>query len=334
MSHLDEGTIHAWLDGALSPEESARVESHARECAECAARVAEARGFIAGASRIVSSLDVVRGNVIPASAAASKRSSSLWAKLRFTPARAAIAATILVGVASMFTVRSQRDAFKVEPAPAPMPVAASASPPAAAPATAAAKTTAPSVPAPSPSPAEGKPAQRDVAREEKAAPADTRRAAVDSVSTSALAERITAQAAPGKAANAAGLGGAAPSSAVADAPPATRSLRRVPVAQPALEGCYRISGDTAFTLSNLPQRFRLYRDSTTGRNVVSGAADSVLDASAWRVLSNGSVVVSFDAGRSDAVQVSFGGDATSGLVMFGGRTVSARVERVECRPPS
>jgi len=26
MQHLDEGTIHSWLDGALSPEDAARVE--------------------------------------------------------------------------------------------------------------------------------------------------------------------------------------------------------------------------------------------------------------------------------------------------------------------
>ena len=26
--HLDEGLIHAWLDGALSPDESARVERY------------------------------------------------------------------------------------------------------------------------------------------------------------------------------------------------------------------------------------------------------------------------------------------------------------------
>jgi anti-sigma factor RsiW len=31
MQHPDEGTIHAWLDGALSPEEAARVEAHANE---------------------------------------------------------------------------------------------------------------------------------------------------------------------------------------------------------------------------------------------------------------------------------------------------------------
>lgn len=72
--------------------------------------VAEARGFIAGASRIVSSLDVVPGNVIPAAVGGASKPTahkSLWKTLKLTPARAAIAATLLVGVASMLTVRRQ-----------------------------------------------------------------------------------------------------------------------------------------------------------------------------------------------------------------------------------
>ena len=63
--HMDEGTIHAWLDGALSPDESARVEALAGACTECAALVAEARGLVAASSRILSSLDTIPGGVIP-----------------------------------------------------------------------------------------------------------------------------------------------------------------------------------------------------------------------------------------------------------------------------
>jgi predicted anti-sigma-YlaC factor YlaD len=65
--HLDEGTIHAWLDGALAPDESARVEAHVHTCAECSVLVAEARGLVAASSRILSSLDSVPGGVIPGS---------------------------------------------------------------------------------------------------------------------------------------------------------------------------------------------------------------------------------------------------------------------------
>ena len=76
MQHLEEGTIHAWLDGALPAEESAGVERHVAVCTECASLVAEARGMIAGASRIVSSLDIVPGGVIPKSSRATKSSGS------------------------------------------------------------------------------------------------------------------------------------------------------------------------------------------------------------------------------------------------------------------
>lgn len=117
MSHLDEGIIHAWLDGALPPDEAARVEAHASTCAECAALVAEARGFIAGASRIVSSLDVVRGNVIPTATPEKMTTSmSLWRRLKLSPTSASIAAALLVGVASMFAVRHQNATYETSAA--------------------------------------------------------------------------------------------------------------------------------------------------------------------------------------------------------------------------
>jgi hypothetical protein len=77
MQHLDEGTIHAWLDGALTPEEAARVEAHVQECAQCQAAVSEARGFIAASSRILTALDNAPRGVIPA-AAAPRRSTQPW----------------------------------------------------------------------------------------------------------------------------------------------------------------------------------------------------------------------------------------------------------------
>src|SRR5438045_3177890 len=43
--HPDEGSIHAWLDGELDATDSALVDEHVRGCAECGARVAEARGL-------------------------------------------------------------------------------------------------------------------------------------------------------------------------------------------------------------------------------------------------------------------------------------------------
>lgn len=113
--HLDEGTIHAWLDGALDAEEAKRVERHAAECGTCRAAVAEARGLIAGASRILSALDDVPSGVVPNSPAfggagraggpGRQRPRSLWNILHFTPTRAAAAALILVAAGTALVLR-------------------------------------------------------------------------------------------------------------------------------------------------------------------------------------------------------------------------------------
>jgi hypothetical protein len=101
MQHPDEGTIHAWLDGALSDEESKAIESHVAECVECASAVAEARGLIAASSRIVSALDIVPGGVIPAA----KPRRAAW--YTSTQLRAAAAVVIVAG-ASLLVMRNVR----------------------------------------------------------------------------------------------------------------------------------------------------------------------------------------------------------------------------------
>ena len=65
MLHLDEGMVHTWLDGELSPAEGAAIESHAAQCAMCAALIAEARGLMAASTRILGALDDVPAGVIP-----------------------------------------------------------------------------------------------------------------------------------------------------------------------------------------------------------------------------------------------------------------------------
>jgi len=63
--HLDEGTIHTWLDGAFDIAHAASIDAHVSACAVCAAHVAEARGLIAGASRMIRSLDLAPSGVVP-----------------------------------------------------------------------------------------------------------------------------------------------------------------------------------------------------------------------------------------------------------------------------
>ena len=57
MPHPDEGTLHAFIDGELSMAEATALEAHVAECGLCEASLAEARGFVAGASRAISALD-------------------------------------------------------------------------------------------------------------------------------------------------------------------------------------------------------------------------------------------------------------------------------------
>jgi len=97
MQHLDEGTIHAWLDGALSPDEAALVEAHVAECPQCATVVAEARGFIAASSRILTALDHVPRGVVPAAPQVQWYNRRAW--------RAA-AAVLIVAVGSLVVVRN------------------------------------------------------------------------------------------------------------------------------------------------------------------------------------------------------------------------------------
>ncbi len=80
MRHLEEGEIHAWLDGAVDSEAAARIEAHAAACAPCAAEVATARGLVAGASRILLALDGVPGGVIPAARQPVRRQSPWFAR--------------------------------------------------------------------------------------------------------------------------------------------------------------------------------------------------------------------------------------------------------------
>jgi len=98
MQHLDEGTIHSWLDGALTPDEVARAEAHAKDCPQCQAAVAEARGFIAASSRILTALDNAPRGVIPAAAPSRRVQPWVWR----------VAATVLVVATGTFLVLNER----------------------------------------------------------------------------------------------------------------------------------------------------------------------------------------------------------------------------------
>jgi hypothetical protein len=58
MPHVDEGTLHALLDGELEPAAVQQVQTHFATCPACAARLVEAKHLLAETERLVSALEV------------------------------------------------------------------------------------------------------------------------------------------------------------------------------------------------------------------------------------------------------------------------------------
>ena len=139
MSHVDEGTLHAYLDGELSGAERAQLEAHLTECAACRGRLAEERGLIERADRLLTLAELPTGHTHrPPPAAPRVQSPRRWPRL-VVPA--AWAASIALAFVSGWLLRptpqrtgNAADETKQIAATVPADSAASASPNAAAPA--------------------------------------------------------------------------------------------------------------------------------------------------------------------------------------------------------
>src|SRR5690348_16370658 len=62
VSHVDEGTLHAYLDGELSGAERAQLESHLAGCTACRDRLTEERGLIERADRLLTLAELPAGH--------------------------------------------------------------------------------------------------------------------------------------------------------------------------------------------------------------------------------------------------------------------------------
>ena len=119
MNHLNEGEIHAWLDGAVDATQAREIETHVAGCSTCGAAVAEARGYIAASSRILNALDDVPAGVTPKRAPA--RAPSPKRQWRAAPWVTGIAAALILTVG--VTTWNRRAVEKEMPAtPATQPV--------------------------------------------------------------------------------------------------------------------------------------------------------------------------------------------------------------------
>ncbi len=72
MSHLDEGTLHALLDGELGSTELMEIEAHLAGCSACSTRLRTAREFLEEADRLVGSVQFGNYASIPAASSAQR----------------------------------------------------------------------------------------------------------------------------------------------------------------------------------------------------------------------------------------------------------------------
>jgi anti-sigma factor RsiW len=61
MSHLDEGTLHALLDGELDLAEISEIQKHLGSCVACGSRLQEVKQVLAEADRLVGAVEVPAG---------------------------------------------------------------------------------------------------------------------------------------------------------------------------------------------------------------------------------------------------------------------------------
>src|SRR5438445_19198 len=89
MSHVDEGTLHAYLDGELPPAEARGVEAHVAECAACRDRLEEERALIARADELLGLAAPPDRATSPFNAGDLKPPARLWSQVRLPLAWAA-----------------------------------------------------------------------------------------------------------------------------------------------------------------------------------------------------------------------------------------------------
>jgi hypothetical protein len=106
MPHLDEGTLHALLDGEIPSAELPPIQAHLGACPECRARLAEEQDLLAESDRLIEVLELPEA--APALAPIHTAPRRVW------PTRLAWAATLVLAAGLGYSVRGG----PAEPAPA------------------------------------------------------------------------------------------------------------------------------------------------------------------------------------------------------------------------
>jgi len=95
MSHVDDGILHSYLDGELTPAEARGVDAHLAQCPECRRRVDEERALIARAAELLAVATPPDRALPPFRAGDVKAPTRLWWQVRLTLAWAATVALAL-----------------------------------------------------------------------------------------------------------------------------------------------------------------------------------------------------------------------------------------------
>jgi hypothetical protein len=96
MSHVDEGTLHAYLDGELPSTERAALETHLAQCAICRATLVEERALLERASAVLGSARPVERPAPPLEQLRRSPKRPLW-RVR-TPLAWAASITLALGL--------------------------------------------------------------------------------------------------------------------------------------------------------------------------------------------------------------------------------------------
>ena len=89
MSHVDDGTLHTYLDGELAPAEARGVDAHVAQCPACRERLEEERALITRAGELLALAAPPDRELPPFRAGDVKPPTRLWWRVRLPLAWAA-----------------------------------------------------------------------------------------------------------------------------------------------------------------------------------------------------------------------------------------------------
>jgi len=114
MSHLEEGLLHALLDGEIPSSELPPIQAHLESCPECRARLAAERELLAESDRLVDLVEVPAPGTSTVPAIVRRRPTRQWPRSLAWAATIVLAAGLgyLARSAGVYQVASKRSASR------------------------------------------------------------------------------------------------------------------------------------------------------------------------------------------------------------------------------